>query len=83
MRILVFETGLEGEDAKTLLKLKTADKLQILVRNFKILGNSDMKDDLKVMRMYGITQSYHMLDSSLYKHHEQIEAELDWLFKKH
>ena len=55
MKILVFETGLEGEDAKTLLKLKTADKLQILVRNFKILGNSDMKDDLKVMRMYGIT----------------------------
>ena len=42
MKILIFEAGLTGEDERTMLSLKTADKLQILVRNFRILGNSDL-----------------------------------------
>ena len=63
MKILTFEAGITGEDEKTMLKLKTADKLQVLVRNFRIIESSDMKEQKKVMRMYGLNQSYHMLDS--------------------
>ena len=41
MRILTFEAGLKDtEDEKVMLGLKTADKHQVLVRNFRILDNS-------------------------------------------